>query len=849
MSSDEIAHALKVAQSGLMPKQDTQADTFIQEHPEWDGRGITVAIFDTGIDPGAVGLQTCPDGRPKVLDVVDCTGSGDVNTTTELTAETAETASKGDGADANVLLKGLSGRSLRLNASWTNPSGKWRVGILEGFKVFSRALTRRYTRERREKWDKVQEQAKQHALKSLQSFDKANADPGSTAELRMQRASLVHALEVLETLQKDYKDPGPMFDVVAWFDGTKWRAAVDTSETGDLTDATAFTNFADERQWGTFSSLDLCNFAINIYDDGNLVSVVVAAGAHGSHVAGIVAAHDPEHPEFNGIAPGAQIVCCKIGDSRLGSMETGLGLERAANTVLRNKCDIVNMSYGEPVADPHGGRVIDVIRELVRRHEIIFVTSAGNAGPALTTVGAPASSCSSDVIAVGAYVSPHMMEAQYSLKNTPPPINFTWSSRGPTRLGTTGVSICAPGGAMSSCPTWTLQRNMHMNGTSMASPNACGGITLILSALKAQNIKYTPPRIRRACENTARIVPGVEPLSQGCGLLQVAAAFQHVVDYADSVTFGLKMNVRCNGMLGVYLREPHEVCGRPKFSAKVHVSAHFHPDASQELKTALDSQVALVHSKPWAKVPAFYHLQTTRGFELSVDMDAAKRSDPQKGVHYAEIHGFDTSLPRQAGPLFRVPITYLSPVNDVAETTISSMAAAAAASPLRYVFSNLTFSPGQIHRKIVHVPTNASRFTIMLRPSSSWGGGDEGLSNRIMTIHCQQLVPQRIHGDTMLEQYIYFNRSTTKTLTARCEPGRTMEIVIAQFWNSNVGDSSADVEVEFSGVQPQLSTFGSGIVVEAKQGFARVDVSAPWGAASQALSPVREKILDKRLHK
>jgi tripeptidyl-peptidase-2 len=125
----------------------------------------------------------------------------------------------------------------------------------------------------------------------------------------------------------------------------------------------------------------------------------------------------------------------------------------------------------------------------------------------------------------------------------------------------------------------------------------------------------------------------------------------------------------------------------------------------------------------------------------------------------------------------------------------------------------------------------------MLRPSSSWGGGDEGLSNRIMTIHCQQLVPQRIHGDTMLEQYIYFNRSTTKTLTARCEPGRTMEIVIAQFWNSNVGDSSADVEVEFSGVQPQLSTFGSGIVVEAKQGFARVDVSAPWGAASQALSP------------
>lgn len=62
--------------------------------------------------------------------------------------------------------------------------------------------------------------------------------------------------------------------------------------------------------------------------------------------AGIVAANYPEQPECSGVAPGAQIVSLKIGDTRLGSMETGVGLVRAITEAVKRGCHIINMSYG-----------------------------------------------------------------------------------------------------------------------------------------------------------------------------------------------------------------------------------------------------------------------------------------------------------------------------------------------------------------------------------------------------------------------------------------------------------------------------------------------------------------------
>lgn len=44
---------------GIIPREETEASLFVDKHPQFDGRGVVIAIFDTGVDPLAPGLQVC----------------------------------------------------------------------------------------------------------------------------------------------------------------------------------------------------------------------------------------------------------------------------------------------------------------------------------------------------------------------------------------------------------------------------------------------------------------------------------------------------------------------------------------------------------------------------------------------------------------------------------------------------------------------------------------------------------------------------------------------------------------------------------------------------------------------
>ena len=124
---------------GLLPKEETHSLLFLQNNPLFDGRNVIVGILDTGVDPGADGLQITSDGKPKVIDIMDCSGSGDVSMSLPVTVES-------DGK-----LKSISGdKLLKVNPIWKNPTGKYRLGVKRAFEFFPKELVSRL-RETRKK--------------------------------------------------------------------------------------------------------------------------------------------------------------------------------------------------------------------------------------------------------------------------------------------------------------------------------------------------------------------------------------------------------------------------------------------------------------------------------------------------------------------------------------------------------------------------------------------------------------------------------------------------------------------------------------------------------------------------
>lgn len=540
-------------------------------------------------------------------------------------------------------------------------------------------------------------------------------------------------------------------------------------------------DYSVNQEWHCLSTETCLNYSFKIFSPA-LCSVVCPSGSHGTHVAGIAAAYHPESPGKNGVAPGAQILSIKIGDSRLDTLETQAGLIRAIRAAVQAGCHIANYSYGEPCRYAMKGAIARELKEAFLKHHLLFVTSAGNSGPALTTVGAPAS-LTDYAMSIGAYAAPSTHCPIYSMRSQVPEVHYTWSSRGPSHDGAQGVAVSAPGVAITAVPTATLQNNQLMNGTSMASPNAAGAVALALSSIDSSDRDlWAPASVKRAFMNSARSVPGAEKETQGCGLIQVDRAVQ-ILPGCDRTHYNLKTST---GQRGIYLREPYEV--NTKRLVAMAVKAE-HPDnMSNEDKIAFEKHCIIKNSHPWISAPQFLHLSSgEKAFGIEVDptqiAPGSYRSERLDVVESGNNHKV----------LFNIPITVVRPLEVAAGETISA---------------SHQFTPGDIKRMFYHVPNGTTYCSVTIDCLDA--------PARYM-FHAVQL--QRGRPFVELNEELFLNlspKNASKTFSFKVQENGTLELTMARFWSSD-GYGGAKWDIKFGGVIPSsqaLTLTSSPVAVE-----------------------------------
>jgi tripeptidyl-peptidase-2 len=497
-------------------------------------------------------------------------------------------------------------------------------------------------------------------------------------------------------------------------------------------------DFRHARQVGTFGDDTQLHYSLRFVEESNgggcTLSVVANAGAHGTHVAAIAGAHYPDAASSakDGLSPGAQLISLKIGDSRLGTMETGQSLSRAFAAVAalsgsEHAVDLINLSYGEATQRPNHGRLIELAEALVRDHGVIFVSSAGNSGPGLSSVTAPGATASA-LIGIGAYVTKGMKQVLDNMKSSAGDAlqdsQYSFSSRGPSPDGYLGVSLSAPGGAIASVPNWVGQSEQLMKGTSMASPNAVGAISNMLSGLKQTKVKYSPFSVRRALEATATRgndadASNNDAFTLGHGLLQVASAFEaHSEQQQQLIKVDFRVSIPERNMApGVYLRDAHESKTRQVVSASI--TPLFPKGTTTEEKVAFGTLLVNIKTTvSWLSAGDHLVLPAS-GRPISMTIDP--RSLPP-GAHFGELLGFDASADSSSSsPLFRLPVSVIKPHQD--DYPMSD----------EVTFDTLELKSGVVERRFLSVPAGATSMDISVKlihrdgdESSGIGGTNEG---------------------------------------------------------------------------------------------------------------------------
>jgi subtilisin family serine protease len=676
----------RVAQAaGLMPLRSTGVPDFLAAHPSYDGRGVLIAILDSGLDPGTNGLITTSTGAPKLLDVRDFSGEGRV-----------ALAPIASGSDGTLTVGGRAfrgaGRIARL------ASGPWYAGELR-----ERPLGKK-----------------------------------PAADLNGNGSN------------------GDAFPVVVVRAPDGWVAFFDSNLDGSFDDETPLHDYRQGRETIALGTRPITLVA-NFSEVGGqpVLDIVFDTSAHGTHVAGVAAGHRLYNlPDFNGVAPGAQLIGLKIANNARGGVTVHGSIIRALRYAARFAQQrglplVVNLSFG--VGNEPGGRaVIDSLTDAFLRDnpQIVLTISAGNDGPGLATVGFPGSA--DLALSVGAtYPGPFAKPTPPGQRPLPDVAGW-WSSR----AGDLGKpDLLAPGLAYSSVPRWA-QGDEIKGGTSFSAPHVAGLVACLMSAMQQERRTATAAEIVRALKATAGPLPGQTTLDQGFGLPRLAAAYRWLTAghqgsvYVVQAAPGRSAALRRNGYKGV--------------GDTLDVFRVRHVAGLRAAQFLLRSDVA------WLSVP--------------VEVDAAPGTTPitvrhqtgalrQPGVYVGTVSAYNPN-DSSAGALFRLVSTVIVPHSLAERPLVDDGRQVVLGRVQRYFLA--VDRPGATLRVTVSVPDSLREEAIVRlfeptgQPARSapddinLGGEDEAGSSTIV-VRAEDLVPGVYELDLLTP------KPEPASLTARAE--------------------------------------------------------------------------------
>jgi subtilisin family serine protease len=241
-------------------------------------------------------------------------------------------------------------------------------------------------------------------------------------------------------------------------------------------------------------------------DEGN--TDPIDPNGHGTHVTGIAAGSGAgSDGRYTGVAPEADLFVARVLDAGGGGRTSDVmaGIEWA----VERGAQVINISLGGPPYPADGTDALSMLVDAAVEAGVVVCVAAGNMGPGVQTVGAPAAS--KGAITIGAAeVIPDGGGERVA----------TFSSRGPTAdarnkpdLIVPGVGIVSARSAGTNLGHAVNQLYTSLQGTSQATPLATGTTALLLQS----NPRFTPEEVKARMVRGARRLPGYDTAAQGAG--------------------------------------------------------------------------------------------------------------------------------------------------------------------------------------------------------------------------------------------------------------------------------------------------------------------------------------------